>query len=79
MSQVLFFFGLFFFLCLLGNNHFGNIFAEVITIKTLFAVAKPSAKKPTDEVNIEGCSQLTFTYSNLTIETVEKDVKYVQN
>ena len=27
---------------LLGNNHLGNIFAEVITIKTLFASAKPS-------------------------------------
>ena len=26
---------------LLGNNHLGNIFAEVITIKTLFASAKP--------------------------------------
>ena len=28
---------------LLGNNHLGNIFAKVITIKTLFASAKPSA------------------------------------
>ena len=28
---------------MLGNNHLGNIFAEVITIKTLFASAKPSA------------------------------------
>ena len=28
---------------LLGNNHHGNIFAEVITIKTLFASAKPLA------------------------------------
>ena len=28
---------------LLGNNHLGNVFAEVITIKTLFASAKPSA------------------------------------
>ena len=27
---------------LLGNNHHGNIFAEVSTIKTLFALAKPS-------------------------------------
>ena len=27
---------------LLTNNHLGNIFAEVITIKTLFALAKPS-------------------------------------
>ena len=27
----------------LGNNHLGNIFAEVITIKTLFASAKPLA------------------------------------
>ena len=26
----------------LGNNHPSNIFAEVITIKTLFALAKPS-------------------------------------
>ena len=28
---------------LLGNNDLGNIFAEVITIKTLFALAKPLA------------------------------------
>ena len=28
---------------MLGNNHLGNIFAEVITIKTLFALAKLSA------------------------------------
>ena len=28
---------------LLGNNHLGNSFAEVITIKTLFVSAKPSA------------------------------------
>ena len=28
---------------MLGSNHFGNIFAEVITIKTLFASARPSA------------------------------------
>ena len=28
---------------LLGNNHFGNIFAEGITIRTLFASAKPLA------------------------------------
>ena len=28
---------------MLGNNHLGNMFAEVITIKTLFASAKPSA------------------------------------
>ena len=28
---------------LLVNNHLGNIFAEVIAIKTLFASAKPSA------------------------------------
>ena len=28
---------------LLGNNHLGNIFAEAITIKTLPALAKPSA------------------------------------
>ena len=28
---------------LLGNNHLGNIFADVITIKTLFASAKPTA------------------------------------
>ena len=27
---------------LLGNNHLGNIFAKVLTIKTLFALAKPS-------------------------------------
>ena len=27
---------------LLGNNHLGNIFAEVITIKTLFSSAIPS-------------------------------------
>ena len=27
---------------LLGNNHLGNIFAEAITIKTLFAVVKTS-------------------------------------
>ena len=28
---------------LVGNNHLGNIFAKVITIKTLFASAKPLA------------------------------------
>ena len=28
---------------LLGNNHLGNSFAEVITIKTLFVSAKSSA------------------------------------
>ena len=28
---------------LLGNNHDDNIFAVVVTIKTLFASAKPSA------------------------------------
>ena len=28
---------------LVENNHFDNIFAEVITIKTLFAMAKPLA------------------------------------
>ena len=28
---------------LLGNIHLGNIFAEVTTIKTLFASVKPSA------------------------------------
>ena len=28
---------------MLGNNHFGNIFAEVITIETLYASAKPLA------------------------------------
>ena len=37
---------------MLGNNHPGNIFAEVITMKTLFASAKPSAIA---EVNLEGC------------------------
>ena len=28
---------------LLGKNHLGNIFVEVIIIKTLFALAKPLA------------------------------------
>ena len=28
---------------LLGNNQLGNIFADVITIKTLFALANPLA------------------------------------
>ena len=28
---------------LLGNNHLGNSFAEVVTIKTRFVSAKPSA------------------------------------
>ena len=48
---------------MLGNNHFGNIFAEVITIKTLFASAKPSA--------IADCQGefrgLPFTFKELTI------------
>ena len=34
------------------NYHLGNIFAEVITIKTLFASAKPSAIANA-EVNFE--------------------------
>ena len=47
---------------LLGNNRLGNIFAEVITIKTLFTSAKPSAKNPTAEVNFEGWI-LKFNFS----------------
>ena len=39
---------------LLGNNHLGSIFAEVITIKTLFYYKNPR-KLPTAEVNLKDC------------------------
>ena len=61
---------------MLRNNHLGNIFAEVITIKTLFASAKPSAIADC-QGEFRGLRDLK-TFKNLTQKTLNSIINYNQ-